>query len=146
MVISAMLDYANFNILKEIESAGANIVVDHSCVGTRNVSDDVVENGDPLRSIVQRYLDRIPCPTKYPTKPWFDDIMELTNDYRVDGVIFLIEKFCDAHGWTYPHLRDFLEKNTVKTLRLELGEAIAPMGQIRTRVGAFCEMIKGKKS
>ena len=65
---------------------------------------------------------------------------------EIDGAIFLIEKFCDAHAWTFPHLRDLLQKNNLPTLRIELGEAIAPMGQIRTRVGAFYEMIEGKKA
>jgi benzoyl-CoA reductase subunit C len=142
MILSAALDHSNLEIVQEIENAGGVVVTDSSCVGSRNISDDVKMNGDPLESIGKRYLNRIPCPSKSPIKPWFDNILNLAEEYRVEGAVFMIEKFCDPHGFPYPDLRDALKKKNIPSIKIDVGEAIS-RGQVNTRVGAFYEMIRG---
>jgi len=142
MIVSAALDSSNLKIVEEMEKSGGIVVTDSSCVGSRNILDDVKADGDPLESIGKRYLSRIPCPSKSPIRPWFDNILSLAQEYRVNGVVFLIEKFCDPYGFPFPGLRDALKTKNIPSLKIDVGEAIS-QGQVNTRIGAFYEMIQG---
>ncbi|MDX9787882.1 MAG: 2-hydroxyacyl-CoA dehydratase family protein [Desulfobacterales bacterium] len=143
MVIGAALDKSNLHVVREIEKAGGSVVIDSSCVGSRNIMDDVGGNGDPMKRIADRYLHRVPCPTKVPVNLLFDDILKLAKSYKINGVVFLTQKYCDPHEISFPDLRDEFKKSNIPTLKIELGEAMSSVGQISTRISAFYEVIKG---
>ena len=70
------------------------------------------------------------------------DILQLAEDYNVQGALLIQQKFCDPHGFPFPDLRDALKKKNIPSLKIDVGEAIS-RGQVNTRVGAFYEMIRG---
>ncbi|MFX1243128.1 MAG: 2-hydroxyacyl-CoA dehydratase, partial [Promethearchaeota archaeon] len=47
-----------------VEDLGARFVIDDHCTGTRYFNTIVNTNGDPLTSIAERYVNRVPCPSK----------------------------------------------------------------------------------
>jgi hypothetical protein len=59
----------------------------------------------------------------------------------VEGVIALIQKFCDPHGFDYHHVTQAFEDVGIPTLFLEI-DNIVSIGQTKTRVEAFIEMLQ----
>lgn len=126
-----------------VESLGATIVVDEHCTGSRYFWNEVEErDGDPLLDVATRYLERPACPSKdWPARSRFPHIMNLAKDYRADGVILIQQKFCDPHELDIPPLTEALAAQGLKTLFLEF-DVTVPVGQFKTRVEAFLEMIR----
>jgi benzoyl-CoA reductase subunit C len=130
--------------VKMVESLDAVIVQDDHCTGTRYFWDTVEANGDPLTSIAQRYVNRLPCPTKdWPNRRRIDRILQFAKDWKVAGAIIIQQKFCDPHEIDIPAIRKALENAGVKVLFLEF-DVTVPIGQFKIRVEAFLEMLSGE--
>jgi benzoyl-CoA reductase subunit C len=139
MIVGSEDDDTEF--VRMVESLGATIVTDEHCTGSRYFWEEVKEGGDPLSAIAERYVDRIPCPSKdWPERRRFPHIFKLIEDYNVQGVILIQQKFCDPHECDIPPLTWALNERGIPTLFLEF-DVTVPAGQFRTRVEAFLEMI-----
>lgn len=128
--------------LKVIEDQGAEVVVDDLCFGYRYFCDLVEEEGDPIEVLSRRYLSRLPCPRIHPAEPRMERLKELARQYHVDGVIYETIKFCDLHAGAYPIARDHFKELDLPVLHLEREYGLAGMGQVKTRVQAFLEMLR----
>ena len=136
-----------------IESLGANVVADDTCLGTRFFSSDVEKTNDPLEGLSQHYLGDIYCPRFIRGKGEGGDTFEADLEERfghlkrfaraasANGAILYVMKFCDLHEFDAPDVRDYLEKNGVRVLHLESDYTMAAIGALRTRIEAFLEMI-----
>jgi benzoyl-CoA reductase subunit C len=67
--------------------------------------------------------------------------MKMVEEYRVQGVIYLMEKFCEPHGYDLPQLKSLFEQRGIPFLFLEV-DLTTPAGQFRTRIEAFLELIQ----
>lgn len=135
----AILD--NLTLVNLVEEAGAHVVGDDLCSGSRYFDTPVATGNDPYFELARRYLNRAPCPSKHaPNCDRGERLITLVQQTRADGVIFFIPKYCDPHAFDYPGLKSKLESAGVPHLCLETEHTIAP-GQMRTRVEAFVEMI-----
>ncbi|MFQ5857102.1 MAG: benzoyl-CoA reductase, bzd-type, subunit N [Anaerolineae bacterium] len=144
MILGSEDDDTEF--IEMVESLDATFVIDEHCTGSRYFWNQVgpLDNydGDRLMAIAARYVDRPPCPSKdWPARNRFPHIMQLADEYRVDGVILIQQKFCDPHELDIPPLSWAFEERGLKTLFLEF-DVTVPVGQFRTRVEAFLEMIR----
>ncbi|MBC7264304.1 MAG: 2-hydroxyacyl-CoA dehydratase [Chloroflexi bacterium] len=124
-----------------VENAGAHVVGDDLCSGSRYFDTPVAIGSDPYVELARRYLNRAPCPSKHaPGRDRGERLIGLIQQNRADGVIFFIPKYCDPHAFDYPRLKSVLERAGVPHLCLETEHTVAS-GQVRTRVEAFVEMI-----
>ncbi len=138
MILGSENDDVEF--IKMVEECGAAIVQDDHCTGTRYFWDEVKVNGDPLKLIAERYVDRLPCPTKdWPERRRIARILQFAKDWNVKGAIIIQQKFCDPHELDIPAVRKTLEEAGIKVLFLEL-DVTVPVGQFKVRVEAFLEM------
>ncbi len=126
-----------------VEDLGARFVIDDHCTGTRYFNTEVNMNEDLLASIAERYVKRIPCPSKdWPQRKRLDYILKLAKKYDVKGAIIMQMKFCDPHELDTVVIKEALEKNLdIQTLFLEF-DVTVPIGQFKTRVEAFLEIIR----
>ncbi len=140
MLIGSEDDDTKF--IKMVESVGATFVVDDHCTGSRYIWEDVKSNGDRLTAIAERYVKRVPCPTKdWPLRNRLPHILRLAKDYKVEGAILVQQKFCDPHELDIPAIKKMLEDNNIPTLFLEF-DVTVPVGPFKVRVEAFLEMIR----
>jgi bcr-type benzoyl-CoA reductase subunit C len=125
-----------------IEAAGGVIVGDDLCTGQRWFEGQIPEDKAPLTAIAQRLWDRMICPAKHssPTARG-ENIVSLAKKNRADGVIFMLLKFCDPHAFDYPYLKEFLDKEGIKTLLIETDDQQQNFGQMSTRLETFIHMI-----
>ncbi len=125
-----------------VESCGSTFVIDDHCTGTRYFWDEVSPDGDPLTAIANRYVNRIPCPSKdWPVRTRVPHILSLAEDWDVSGAVILQQKFCDPHELDIPAIKNALEGQGLTTLFLEL-DVTVPVGQFKTRVEAFLEILQ----
>jgi len=125
-----------------VEDLGATFVTDDHCTGTRYFEREVKANGNPLEAIAERYVNRVPCPSKdWPERSRMDHIIRMAKDYDVQGAILIQQKFCDPHELDIPAIKETLEKMDIQTLFLEF-DVTVPLGQFKTRVEAFLEIMR----
>jgi bzd-type benzoyl-CoA reductase N subunit len=139
ILVGAVLD--DPAILTIVEELGARVVGDDLCTGSRYFAPPVVGSGDPITALANRYLHRLPCPAKYhPDHERGEHLLKLIHETRADGIVFVLQKFCDPHAFDYAMIKEKLDAFAVPHLRLEMEHAPAP-DQWRTRLQAFLEMI-----
>ncbi|MCK4235718.1 MAG: 2-hydroxyacyl-CoA dehydratase, partial [Candidatus Krumholzibacteria bacterium] len=96
MIIGSENDDTEF--IGMVESVGATLVADDHCTGSRYFWGDVEPGQDRLKAIAERYVNRVPCPSKdWPIRKRLPYILQLAKDYRVEGAIIIQQKFCDPH-------------------------------------------------
>jgi bzd-type benzoyl-CoA reductase N subunit len=131
------------DIFPLIEEAGASVVWDDLCTGTRSFFGAIAGNSDPVRAIAQRYIERINCAAKHQSnRSRGENLVRLVKTQRIDGVIFMLLKFCDPYDFDYPDLKQMLDDQGVASLLLEIDEKMATDGQLRTRIETFVETLK----
>ena len=140
MILGSENDDVEF--IHMVEGCEAVIVQDDHCTGTRYFWDEVKPGDDPLTRIAERYVHRVPCPTKdWPKRLRVDRILEFAREWNVQGAIIIQQKFCDPHELDIPAIRKSLETVGIKVLFLEL-DVTVPVGQFKVRVEAFLEMFQ----
>jgi benzoyl-CoA reductase subunit C len=151
MVVGAQMD--NVAFIDLVEESGAWVVADDLCPGARESLADVEPTADPIDGIAERYLRRIYCGRTYrEMKGSYEDYMEerfghiarSVKDFKVDGVILYIYKYCDPFGFEVPQIKSYLEAKGTPVLYLEDEYSMSTIGRLRTRVQAFLELISSK--
>jgi benzoyl-CoA reductase/2-hydroxyglutaryl-CoA dehydratase subunit BcrC/BadD/HgdB len=125
-----------------IEDAGADVVWDDLCTGTRYFKGLVDDDGDPVEALADRYMARMVCPAKHTgMNARGRYLSRIASEQKIDGAVFLLLKFCDPHGFDYPYLKSFLEEAGVATLLLEVEDRLPSEAQLRTRFETFVDML-----
>ncbi len=135
----------NWKLHHILETAGADVVCEESCTGTRYFSDLVPEDGGTverqLGNIADRYL-QIHCACFTPNDERLDDIIRFGREYQVDGVVHNNLQFCHTYANEAVKVERVLAKEGIPLLRIETDYSDEDAGQLRTRVDAFVEMIR----
>ena len=149
MIDGACVD--NVELVKIIEGLGANVVTDTLCNGTRDAFPKVAGGGDPIDALSRRYLAGIHCPKTYRENTAgtfegdianrFDDIGRYAKAFHVDGAILYVYRYCDPFGFEVPARKAYYESIDVPLLCLEDEYSAGTIGQLKTRIQAFLEMI-----
>lgn len=154
MLVTSENDDRDFmHLVEENIQFDATVVIEESCVGTRDFWNTVERPGgipfsgeaSPLLDVARRYAARPPCPNK----DWGsrgDQIRELATDWDVDGALIVKEKLCDLHEREIPYEEHLLEEELdIPALTLESDEGGLPAGQFKTRVEAFVEQLQSEE-
>jgi benzoyl-CoA reductase/2-hydroxyglutaryl-CoA dehydratase subunit BcrC/BadD/HgdB len=150
MIDGACVD--NIELVKLVEDLGANVVIDTLCNGTRDNLPHTDTGGDPLSSLADRYLEKINCPRTYREKKEqdfqkelesrFGDIGSYAREFNVDGSILYVYKYCDPFGFEVPARKAYYDSINLPILYLEDEYSMGTIGQLKTRIQAFLEMIQ----
>lgn len=148
MVYGSEIDDIAF--INLIEECGAKVVMDDLCTTTRQFWYDVEKSDDPLGAIAERYLTKIVCPRTYKPRDAthledlenrFGYLKQYAEDFRVDGIIMYIIRFCDTQEFDVPDVKEYLESLALPVLHIEDDYRVSNVGQLRTRIEAFLEII-----
>ena len=137
----------NWKLHNIIETSGAVVVCEEMCTGTRyfeNLVDETKTTIDEqIDALANRYMG-INCACFTPNTGRIDDIIRLAKEYEVDGVIDVNLKFCslyDVEGYTVERA---LKEACIPVMGIETDYTDNDAEQLRTRIGAFIEMIGTK--
>jgi len=133
----------DLTLVRLAEQCGANVVTDDYCIGARSYLNDVKATADPLDGLVEAYFVNFMCPRTYRGRDTsrFQYLLDRAREFQVKGIIAYTLKYCDPHMMDYPDLRDFLQGAGLPVLYIEDDYTMAGMGQLRTRIQAFVEML-----
>lgn len=120
-----------------LDALGARVVGDDLCNGTRDLWPLADETGDPWTALAERLLRRPPCPSK--SAPG-ERLARLAAERGARGVVEVLAKFCDPHGFEMVPRGQALAAAGRARLVLET-EATNPPEQLRTRLQAFLELL-----
>ncbi len=133
----------NWKLHSIIESSGAVVVGEESCVGERNFR-DLLDEGfstvdEGLQKMAERYLG-IDCACFTPNDERLENIKSMSKKLHADGVIHYALQFCTPYLMEAYKVEKALGK--LPFMRLETDYSMEDVGQLKTRVEAFLEMVK----
>ena len=132
-------------ILDLIEETGMVVVDDDTYVGSRYFANEVVPGDDPIESLADRYMKKLPPdPTMGDWKTlWTDYMVDKVRENDAKGMISLLIKFCPPHLCYYPDIKRRFDKEGIPEVMIEVEHEMVSLEQIRTRLQAFVEVVKG---
>ncbi len=140
LLMGSQLDDPEY--IKVIEDMGGLVVADAFCFGSLHYCDLVDETAPPIKAIAERYLKKISCPRMFEDfENRYRRVVEEAREYHVQGIIVQAMKFCDTWGVDANMFTQRLRADGFPVLRLEREYTLSGVGQVRTRVQAFLEMI-----
>ena len=145
LVSGSPMAIPNWKLHHILETAGAIVVGEESCTGTRHFTGTVEIGNDGLDSQIKALADRymnIHCACFTPNDERLDDVVTLARDLQADGVIHYNLQFCHTYANEAVKVEDRLEKEGIPLLRIETDYSDEDAGQLRTRIEAFLEMVK----
>lgn len=127
-----------------IEELGGLVVIDISCFSTLSLWEPIQLTAQPLDGIASAYLNRVSCP-RMPGKQaaMVKMIKDMLEAFSVDGIIIERMIYCNIWSCEMVTLQDDLQEADIPLLVLDREYIPSGLGQLRTRVQAFLEMIKG---
>lgn len=143
MLAGCPMAVPNWKLPYVIESSGAVIVGEESCIGTRNSRDLVDESGKTLDEMIDALTDRymkIDCACFSPNNERLDNVQSLAEDLKADGVVNYSLMFCQPYAHEAMKIDKVLAGKT-PTMSLETDYSMEDVEQLKTRVEAFVEMV-----
>lgn len=149
---SSTLDDAD---IMQVFEAKANVVMNESCGGVRAYRGEVKLTADPLEGLADYYLNEITCARTFrqaslgeTTKDYAQDLQSrfgylkgTIKEWRINGVIMLLVRYCDPFAFEMPSLKDYLNGIGIPNTYIEYDYTVGALGPLRTRVEAFVETI-----
>jgi benzoyl-CoA reductase/2-hydroxyglutaryl-CoA dehydratase subunit BcrC/BadD/HgdB len=128
-----------------VETSGAVIVGEESCVGERGTRNLVDSSGDTVDDLLEGIVDRyfkVDCAIFTPNPERLNHVEEMVKATQADGVIHYGLSFCQPYLMEAIPVAKELEKLNIPTLRIETDYSMEDVGQLKTRVEAFIEMLR----
>ena len=134
----------NWKLHHIVETCGAAVVCEENCTGTRYFENMVDESKTDLQGqfqvLSERYMKNN-CACFTPNAGRIDDVIRLAKAYQVDGVINTNLKFCTTYDVEAPSVERAVEDAGFPVLHIETDYTDNDAEQLRTRIGAFVEML-----
>ncbi len=144
MLLGSMVNDCNF--IAGLEACGFRVVVDELCTGGKYCLSGPVEDGveiEPYEALARRYVFQLPCAREMPKELRSTEVLRLAKEYRVDGAVSLMVRYCNNVVYTQPYLTEELGKGGVPAYALDVDYGQPFTGQLRTRLEAFRERLEG---
>lgn len=135
----------NWKLPYIVESSGAVIVGEESCIGSRNTRDLVSEEAAAMDGMIDALVDRylkIDCACFTPNQERQDNVRAMVKDLRADGVIHYSLMFCQPYEHEAIKIEKTLSQDGTPMLSIATDYSMEDVEQLKTRVEAFVEMIK----
>jgi benzoyl-CoA reductase subunit C len=131
-----------FELALELES---DFIDDDFCCGHRYIEGEVhLDEDDLLQALARRLSERINCPCKHSSlEDRSSYLLQRAKRCNARGVVFFLQNFCEPYLFDHPWLKEKLKGEGIPSLLLESELQSFSRGQLRTRLQAFLEMIRG---
>ncbi len=123
------------------DTVGARVVIEDHCTGSRNVSFQISEEGDPYQALAEGYLDQSPCTRMKPLQERVTISGDLAQEYQVDGILYVYLKFCPCYGQIKHEFFRHYQKLGIPVLEVPVDYSASDQGQLKTRLEAFIEVL-----
>jgi benzoyl-CoA reductase/2-hydroxyglutaryl-CoA dehydratase subunit BcrC/BadD/HgdB len=145
LLIGPNMGYGDYKVLEMVAAAGGEIAVEELCEGVRYYWHDIESNGDAFQAFTRGYLsERIPCGfMRDASRKRLDFAFKLIDEFKVSGVIWYELLYCETYDSESYYFAEEMGKRGIPMLILESSYSTADTGQMKTRIDAFMEIVKG---
>jgi benzoyl-CoA reductase/2-hydroxyglutaryl-CoA dehydratase subunit BcrC/BadD/HgdB len=146
LLLGPNVGYGDYRILELIKAAGGEIVIEEFCEGVRYYWHNIENSGDLFQSLSRGYLvDRVPCAfMRNSAKKRLDWVSQLVKDFSVSGIIWYELLYCETYDSESYFFAEKMGEQKIPMLILESDYSTADTGQLKTRIEAFIETVKGE--
>lgn len=144
MVAGTPMALPNWKIHNLVEGAGAVIVNEESCIGTRYFKDLIDEDVSGMDSMLAALTDRykeIDCSCFTPNDERITQVVKEFRDSQAQGIINYSLQFCHTYNIEEVRIRQACEAEGIPYIFIESDYSPEDMGQLQTRIEAFLEQI-----
>lgn len=141
ILLSALNLNMAWDLIRLVEQYGGKVVADDFSHSARYGSSLVPTQGDPFVALARGYLRRVPAPGIYSFEERAATLRDRMNRSRAQGLICLVQLYCDAYAMEYAILRERLETWGIRHLKLEAEDNAASLEQLNVRVQSFVESL-----
>ena len=144
MIAGCPMAAPNWKLPFLIETSGAVLVGEESCVGRRNTRDLVDESEETLEGMIDAIVDRymkIDCACFTPNEERIDNILDMAGELEVDGVVYYNISFCQPYEMEAMKMEPRLREAGIPMLNIDTDYSMEDVEQLKTRIEAFVEMI-----
>ncbi|MCP1102068.1 benzoyl-CoA reductase/2-hydroxyglutaryl-CoA dehydratase subunit BcrC/BadD/HgdB [Aequitasia blattaphilus] len=145
MITGTPMAVPNWKLHQIIETTGGIVVCEETCTGTRYFEHLVDENSNTfegqVEALAERYMN-INCACFTPNEGRIEDILRLAKEYKVDGIIDVNLKFCNLYDTEGYLVERGMREANIPVLGIETDYTDSDASQLRTRIGAFMEMLR----
>lgn len=128
-------------VLRAVERNGGAAVCFENCEAVKSASRQVdTEAADIRKALAECYL-HTSCAIMAPNTLRLEHLKELTEEYRIDGVIDVTLPVCHAYSVEKYKVQRFMKQLGIPYLAVETGDDHSDEGQLATRIAAFIEML-----
>ncbi len=139
LLTGSVIDDTEF--IKFLENLKYHIIIDDLCIGTKYFWNNVDETDDPIRALAKYHLNKPIYSTKFPSYERFKTLKTLAEQYNVDGIINIAQKFCEPVLYSHPYFSKKFRELGIPYLFVEMEYNRESYRQLTTRFEAFAEMI-----
>lgn len=140
LITGCPLAGATEKIVTAVEESGGVVVCYENCVGAKSAERLVETTGDPYDAIADRYL-QIGCSVMTPNANRFELLRSLIKEFKVDGVVEMTLQACHTYAVETYDVRKAMKEIDIPFISVETDYSNADVGQLKTRLGAFVEML-----
>jgi len=122
LVSGSPMAVPNWKIPFIIETSGAIVVAEESCVGERSTRDLVREDGSTVEEMIDAIVDRyfkIDCACFTPNQERIEHILDLARQFKSDGVIHYSIQFCTPYTMEAYKVEKALQQEGIPLLKIE---------------------------
>lgn len=135
----------NPDLLQILDDNQIAIAMDDVAHESRSFRTDAPEEGDPMRALAQQFADQDYEVLLYDEASAenrrAEYVASLVRDYNAQGVVVFMQNFCDPEEMEYPSLRQELDKQNIRHIRLGIDHQMRDFGQAKTALQAFADVV-----
>ena len=146
MVSGTPMALPNWKVHNLLETAGAVVVNEESCIGSRYFKDLIDENSPNLDRQLEVLTDRymqIDCSCFTPNDERIHQVLKEYKESNAQGILHYSLQFCHTYNIEEIKIREACDKEGIPYLSIESDYSPEDVGQLQTRIEAFLEQIRG---
>jgi benzoyl-CoA reductase/2-hydroxyglutaryl-CoA dehydratase subunit BcrC/BadD/HgdB len=131
----------NWKLHHIIETSGAVVVGEESCIGRRYYNNLVPENfttiEEGIKLLAERYL-KTPCACFTPNPERIKEIQNMAKELKAQGIVYYSIQFCTPYLFEAYQVESAVD---LPFLRIDTNYSTEDIGQLKTRCEAFIETL-----
>jgi benzoyl-CoA reductase subunit C len=140
MLSSDLLD--NPAYIDLVEQAGCLVAMDDLDTGSRYFWETTDDGSDgPAYALAVRYLKNN-SPRMFNWRGQVEQLVQWAKEFNIDGVLELPDAYDYTRGFRSPFLARWLKEANIPSMSFERDYHLSNVGQLRTRIGAFLEILE----
>lgn len=128
-------------VVGTIEANDGVVVCFENCGGIKLIRNNIDENSDDIvKAIAERYLN-IGCSIMSPNHKRMELLPELVEEFKVDAVVEVVLQTCHSYSIETRAVKKLITNIGIPYMAMETDYSDSNIGQIKTRIAAFMEML-----